>query len=650
MARQSFISHAVNGYSRYDLPESKAFSCTPGILYPVRVDYVNPRDRITIDQGIDVRSNPLQVPSFNPYVIRLHRFFVPLQLYHPEMRTNSSEFDMNSLSFNFVPYVAYADSEVTQSGVFTSGGRASVGSLFHWLRIGHRPTLSYSNLETWTPGTASAVLNLPGPTLKASPVARVGSSVLNADTYLAYWDIVRNYYSYSQWGLYSFAWPSSWYLVPRSQPSSDYPAGDIGSELKYLSSAASFAQRYGNLQFLDAYYESQFYPSAIESDDNTYNRSNLWRQILFSDLESPDSSTSGGYPVPSGLYPVGNLQTGVATFVSKAPSSFYSVSSGDHSASLLSLYSFTHPMAVVPSSPDRFSRLLPPGTSASAVSMSNVTTIPQLAVASRLQEYKDLLGAGGSRFSDWLETFFASRIEHVDRPKLLFSASQTVNVQVIMNQTGVGYGFGSTQLGQMGGSIAFNTKLGKSQTYYFKEPGYLIDMLSIRPVYYWSGIRPDYLSYQGADYFNPVYNDIGYQNLSASVFAFSSSTTTVAQEPCYNEFRSSYDEVLGALSTGQSYSATIGQPDSPKDPAPTALVPLYSYWVQQRYLTSSVPPNAVGPVYQVKDYYKSLFVDMSSVNSPFLSQTEDNFFVNLSYSVRKKNLVNKTFATRLSNR
>lgn len=151
MARQSFISHAVNGYSRYDLPESKAFSCTPGVLYPVRIDYVNPRDRITIDQGIDVRSNPLQVPSFNPYVIRLHRFFVPLQLYHPEMRTNSSEFDMNSLSFNFIPYGTYSNSEATAEGIFTSGGRASVGSLFHWLRVGHRPTLSYGNLETWTP-------------------------------------------------------------------------------------------------------------------------------------------------------------------------------------------------------------------------------------------------------------------------------------------------------------------------------------------------------------------------------------------------------------------------------------------------------------------------------------------------------------------
>ena len=46
----------------------------------------------------------------------------------------------------------------------------------------------------------------------------------------------------------------------------------------------------------------------------------------------------------------------------------------------------------------------------------------------------------------------------------------------------------------------------------------------------------------------------------------------------------------------------------------------------------------------------TLFVDMTTVNSPFASKTEDNFFVNLSYSVQKKNLVNKTFATRLSDR
>lgn len=290
-------------------------------------------------------------------------------------------------------------------------------------------------------------------------------------------------------------------------------------------------------------------------------------------------------------------------------------------------------MAVVPSNPDRFSRLLPTGSNA-AVSMTGVTTIPQLAIASRLQEYKDLLGAGGSRYSDWLETFFASKIEHVDRPKLLFSASQTVNVQIVMNQAGQNNFADSGvngPLGQQGGAISFNDRLGRRQSYYFREPGYMIDMLSIRPVYYWCSITPDYLSYTGPDYFNPIYNDIGYQDVPA--FRLTASTSTagndvLAQEPCFNEYRSSYDEVLGQISRLQGDVNKVN---------------LYSYWVQQRSISVF---GGASP----RSYHPALFVDMSQVNSPFASNVEDNFFVNLSYAVQKKSLINKTFATRLSNR
>ena len=71
----------------------------------------------------------------------------------------------------------------------------------------------------------------------------------------------------------------------------------------------------------------------------------------------------------------------------------------------------------------------------------------------------------------------------MDRPKLLFSSSVMVNSQVVMNQAGQsGFAGGeAAALGQMGGSIAFNTVLGREQTYYFKEPGYIFDMLTIRP-------------------------------------------------------------------------------------------------------------------------------------------------------------------------
>ena len=598
MGKQPFISHSVNGYSRYDVPESKAFTCTPGILYPVRVDFVNARDRVSIEQGFDIRSNPLAVPTFNPYTIRLHRFYVPLQLYHPELRTNSSKFDMNSLSLNWI-CTTFPSAGSLNADFF---GASYTNSLFSWLRVSNKYNVG---------GTPLASVSLPSSSSM--------SQWANADTYLAYWDIVRNYYSYSQWGLYSFAWPMANKLI--------YSSSKYALDPDESGDSRFFTQCYGNLEFLDAFYESQFYPSAITSTNNSFNRGNLFYQIIRSDLKSGGAS-SDGYPVVQTL-PSTNLLGTTGLISQTLPTT------SSNPSSALAYFLVAHPMAVVPSNPDRYSRLIPVGTS-SAVSMTGVSTIPQLAIASRLQEYKDLLGAGGSRYSDWLETFFASKIEHVDRPKLLFSASQTVNVQIVMNQAGTNNFSGNQPLGQQGGSIAFNDRLGRRQSYYFREPGYLIDMLSIRPVYYWSFIRPDYLNYAGSDYFNPIYNDIGYQDVPAFRIAFNGNPgASSASEPCFNEFRSSYDEVLGQL---QAYYR------SPAEGGTGA--PLYSYWVQQRAVLTSSNTGSLPESY----YYPLLFTDLSQVNSPFSSNVEDNFFVNISYAVQKKNLVNKTFATRLSNR
>ena len=144
MGKQPFISHAVNGYSRYDVPESKAFTCTPGILYPVRIDFINARDRVSIEQGIDVRSNPLAVPTFNPYTVRLHRFWVPLQLYHPELRTNSSKFDMNNLSLNWM-----VSCQPQTGGMNISYfGAAYTNSLMSWLRVANKYTTGVSTVPS----------------------------------------------------------------------------------------------------------------------------------------------------------------------------------------------------------------------------------------------------------------------------------------------------------------------------------------------------------------------------------------------------------------------------------------------------------------------------------------------------------------------
>lgn len=609
MAKQPYISHSVNGYSRYDLPESKAFTCTPGVLYPVRIDFINARDRVKIAQGIDVRSNPLSVPTFNPYTVRLHRFWVPLQLYHPELRTNSSDFDMNNLSLNFLrTYVNHSGSNAFYKGQPFSN------SLMAWLRVVQRSPLTHA------------------PTVPAhlQSEALAGTAWVNADSYLAYWDIVRNYYSFSQYPIYSFAWPMSW--------AATYDREKLFYSLNHTGSSSYFSQRYGDLSYLDRFFETQFYPGAFPDggmNDIGFNRMGLFVSIINSDITGDPTLA----PLSSAIMQdLPNTPLYVAGVNTDHPTDKYGVGKTTGPISLVDLFVQAHPLAVCPASPDRLSRCLPGNMTSDAVSMSGITSIPQLAVAARLQEYKDLLGAGGSRYSDWLETFFASRIEHIDRPKLLFSASQTVNAQIVMSTVaGGGPSVGiSSFLGQQGGSIAFNTQLGRSQSYYFREPGYLIDMFSIRPVYYWQNIKPDYLRYQGADYFNPIYNDIGYQevpftmfsNLTASGSTTTSRDITLYREPCFNEFRASYDEALGDFGSLSSYASTT------------------QTWIQSRSVSSLAPVNKNG----VYSNYSTLFVDMSTVNSPFASTREDNFFVNLSYSVQKKNLVNKSFATRLSNR
>ena len=502
-----------------------------------------------------------------------------------------------------------------------------------WLRIANSPIINYP--KNTVPVT-DALLKT------ASKFITV-----NADTYLGYWDIVRNYYSYSSWGVFSFAHPGTY------RPTFFTTSTSSVSGVEYRSKASYFWQRYGNLEFLDHYFETMFYPRdrkvSSDRDELSWNRSDLFIEILRSDLfntgtiaPAPDfSKMLQMFPqnidvnVPAYPYDVQepkvdwNNGQGTDTGV---PSKVY------FAATMNVPFLAAHPMAVCPSSPDRFSRLMPPGDSNSDVDFTGVKTIPQLAVATRLQEYKDLIGASGSRYSDWLYTFFASKIEHVDRPKLLFSSSVMVNSQVVMNQAGQsGFAGGeAAALGQMGGSIAFNTVLGREQTYYFKEPGYIFDMLTIRPVYFWTGIRPDYLEYRGPDYFNPIYNDIGYQDVPFWRIGYgwkggsASQSMTVAKEPCYNEFRSSYDEVLGSL------QSTL---------TPKASVPLQSYWVQQRdfYMIGlSSNPNEISP--------SMLFTNLNTVNNPFASDMDDNFFVNMSYKVVVKNLVNKSFATRLSSR
>ena len=60
------------------------------------------------------------------------------------------------------------------------------------------------------------------------------------------------------------------------------------SGVEYRSQASYFWQRYGNLEFLDHYFETMFYPRdrkvSSDRDELSWNRSDLFVEILRSDL------------------------------------------------------------------------------------------------------------------------------------------------------------------------------------------------------------------------------------------------------------------------------------------------------------------------------------------------------------------------------
>ena len=140
------------------------------------------------------------------------------------------------------------------------------------------------------------------------------------------------------------------------------------SGAEYRSKSAYFWQRYGNLEFLDHYFETMFYPKdrTLEDgyDELSWNRSDLFVEILRSDL----FNTGTIAPTPDFNKMIQMFLQGIKANV---PASPYDVqaptvdwNNGEgtdtnvpnkvyFAATLNVPFLAAHPMAVCPSSPDQ---------------------------------------------------------------------------------------------------------------------------------------------------------------------------------------------------------------------------------------------------------------------------------------------------------
>ena len=195
------------------------------------------------------------------------------------MRVNSSKFDMNDLSFNYIP--GCVDNRGITPYTSFMYPRPGVAAFFSQVMpFNHRAALPNS-LMSWLRVANSPITNYDVNTVPASDtIVKTASKFItvNADTYLGYWDIVRNYYSYSSWGVFSFAHPGTF------RPTFYITSSSSVVKAEYRSQASYFWQRYGNLEFLDHYFETMFYPRdrKVDSDRDelSWNRSDLFVEIL----------------------------------------------------------------------------------------------------------------------------------------------------------------------------------------------------------------------------------------------------------------------------------------------------------------------------------------------------------------------------------
>lgn len=651
MAKRPTIYESITGYSRYDLPQNIAFTATAGLLYPARVQFCNAADKVTLGAELFLRANAMTVPTFNPFSVRLHRFWVPMRLYHPDMRVNLSGFDMTVSTQNYITHGNFAGTEAGDyPPIFPYYLRCvEPRSLLSMLRLssGYAASVPYQARNTYSRGSNRTVYQVESydPNSVNTGVPRL--NYFNADCYLAYWDIVRQFYSFSQWGDFSMAWPLSFVPVAKRDAATKVPSD--WTTFVENPTASRWTQVFGNLSDLDDYYENSFFPRSVVPTSTSftgYNRASLFACLAFaSDPDRSSWAASGGDYTDWLSYwslfnqPAQNYTTDTEPFPSSDISS--ATTSNMPRFTIDNVYYTHHPLAVVPASPDRYSRVLPVRNNTS-VNFSRLQTVPQLAYASRLQEYRDLLSAGESRFDAWLREFFGTRLDFQDTPTLLFSQSLGMGARPMFNMSGnPGEG-----LGQFGGELSIQGQV-KKESYFFREPGYLIDLISIRPFYYWSCVQADYARMlTGSDYFNPKFNDLGYQVIPSQTFwsargmfmADYQNNTTDMREPIFNEFRGTYDEALGGYASIAGLDEQF-QPDK-----------VYQQWVMQRYVSSAAFTSS--PTGEVGASASPLFryVDIAKVNAPFASNIEDNFHIALAYDVDLRTRVSKTFVTRLNTR
>lgn len=182
------------------------------------------------------------------------------------------------------------------------------------------------------------------------------------------------------------------------------------------------------------------------------------------------------------------------------------------------------------------------------------TTIEELRRATKLQEYLEKISRSGSRFTEWLKSFFGitSPDARLQRPEYITGVKSPIIVSEVLNTTGT---TNAPQGNMAGHGVSVNE--GQAGSYYCVEHGYIIGLMSVLPkTAYMQGIDKKWLKINSPfERYTPQFAHIGEQPIQEQeVVAYGTNPSdTFGYIPRYSEYKFESNRVSGDFRTSLDY-------------------------------------------------------------------------------------------------